>query len=208
MTMTMTMTTRLSMALALLIPVVASADNYQIDSAHTNATFAVKHMGVSTVRGEFTKLSGKVTLDEKDLAKSTLEATIDASTVNTREPKRDAHLKSPDFFDVEHHPNITFKSTKVVRSGKGHFKMSGDLEIRGVSKPVTIDVIGFDEETKAPWGAMVRGGSATATVNRKDFGLNWNKPLQQAGGWLVGDDVTITLDVELIKQAPEHAAAK
>jgi len=163
---------------------------------------------VSTVRGEFTKITGKVTLDEKDLTKSSLEATIDASTVNTREPKRDAHLKSPDFFDVAKFPNLTFKSTKITKAGKGHFKMAGDLTIRGTTKPVTFDVSGFDDATKSPWGSMVRGGVATATINRKDFGLNWNKPLEKAGGMLVGDNVDITLDVELIQAPPETAAQK
>jgi polyisoprenoid-binding protein YceI len=199
--------TRLALALALL-PAAALADNYQIDPAHSNATFSVKHMMVATVRGEFTKITGKVTLDEKDLTKSMLEATIDASTVNTREPKRDAHLKSPDFFDVAKFPNLTFKSTKITKAGKGHYKMAGDLTMRGVTKPVTFDVVGFDEENKSPWGTGVRGGMATATVNRKDFGLNWNKPLEKAGGMLVGDNVDITLDVELIKNPPETAAQK
>lgn len=197
--------TRLATALALFLPAAALADNYQIDPAHSNATFAVKHMMVSTVRGEFTKITGKVTLDEKDLTKSTLEATIDASTVNTRDPKRDGHLKSPDFFDVANHPNLTFKSTKITKVGKGHYKMAGDLEIRGVSKPVTFDVLGFDEDNKSPWGMTVRGGQATASINRKDFQLNWNKPLEKAGGFLVGDNVDITLDVELIKSPPEAA---
>jgi polyisoprenoid-binding protein YceI len=201
------MSTRLALLLSF-VPALASADNYQIDPAHTNATFAVKHMMVSTVRGEFTGITGKVVLDDRDLTKSTLEASIDATTVNTREPKRDAHLKSADFFDVEHHPTLTFKSTKISAAGKGHFKMTGELTIRGNTRPVTFDVTGFDELSKAPWGALVRGGVATATINRKDFGLNWNKPLEKAGGWLVGDDVTITLDVELIRQAPEHASAK
>jgi polyisoprenoid-binding protein YceI len=196
--------TRLALAL-LLLPAAALADNYRIDPAHSNATFAVKHMMVSTVRGEFTRITGKVTLDEKDLTRSTLEATIDASTVNTREPKRDAHLKSADFFDVANHPNLTFKSNKITRVGKGHFKMAGELEIRGISKPVTFDVVGFDEETRSPWGSSVRGGTATASINRKDFQLNWNTPLEKAGGMLVGDNVDITLDVELIKSPPEAA---
>jgi polyisoprenoid-binding protein YceI len=193
------------LAILLLTPAIALADNYQIDPAHSNASFAVKHMMVSTVRGEFTKLTGKVNLDDKDLTKSTLEASIDASTVNTREPKRDAHLKSADFFDVANHPNLTFKANKISKVAKGHYKMAGELTIRGVTKPVTFDVNGFDDESKTPWGSTVRGGVATATINRKDFGLNWNKPLDKAGGWLVGDEVTITLDVELIKQTAEHA---
>jgi polyisoprenoid-binding protein YceI len=198
--------TRLALALVLLAPAAALADNYQIDPAHSNATFSVKHMMVSTVRGEFTKITGKINIDEKDLTKSTLEASIDASTVNTREPKRDAHLKSPDFFDVANHPNLTFKSTKITKAGKGHYKMAGELTIRGTSKPVTFDVTGFDEATKSPWGTEVRGGVATATINRKDFGLNWNKPLEKVGGMLVGDNVDLTLDVELIKAPPAEAA--
>jgi polyisoprenoid-binding protein YceI len=189
-------------------PALAHAADWTVDTAHSTASFTVKHMMVSTVRGEFSKITGKVNLDEKDLTKSTLEATIDASTVNTREPKRDAHLKSPDFFDVAKFPNLTFKSTKITKAGKGHYKMAGDLTMRGVTKPVTFDVVGFDDANKSPWGTEVRGGVATATVNRKDFGLNWNKPLEKAGGMLVGDNVDITLDVELIQAPPETAAQK
>jgi polyisoprenoid-binding protein YceI len=195
------MMTRLSLVLALLVPALAAADSYKIDPSHTNASFAVKHMGLSTVRGEFTKLSGDATIDDKDAGKSSLNATIDAASVSTRDEKRDGHLKSPDFFDVAKFPSLTFKSTKIAAAGKGHFKMTGDLTIHGVTKPVTFDVVGFDEDHKSPWGSSVRGGSASTTINRKDFGLVWNKPLDKAGGLLVGDEVTITLDVELIKQA-------
>jgi len=199
----------LVLATALLAaPALAHATEWTVDPAHSVASFTVKHMMVSTVRGEFTKITGKVTLDEKDLTKSTLEAIIDASTINTREPKRDAHLKSPDFFDVAKFPNLTFKSTKITKAGKGKFKMAGDLTIHGVTKPVTFDVTGFDEPTKSPWGTVVRGGMATATINRKDYGLVWNKALDKAGGMLVGDNVEIMLDLELNPTPPAEAAAK
>ena len=176
---------------------------WEIDSAHTAATFSVRHMMVSKVRGEFGKVSGSVTVPGADFTKATVEATIDASSINTRDEKRDGHLKSPDFFDVAKFPTLTFKSKKIERAAAaGRHKMTGDLTIHGVTKEVAFDVEGPSPETKNPWGVGVVGASATATVNRKDFGLNWNKALE-AGGVLVGDEITITLDVELNRKAPE-----
>jgi polyisoprenoid-binding protein YceI len=193
-------------ALVLAAPSIALAAEYEIDSAHSGAQFSVKHMMVSNVRGAFSKVTGKANIDEKDLTKSTVEASIDASTINTNEPKRDEHLRSPDFFDVAKYPTITFKSTKVEQAGQ-NLKVTGDLTLHGVTKPVVLDVEGFTSEAKDPWGNTKRGGTATTKINRKDFGLGWNKVLE-TGGVAVGEEIAITLDLELNKkQAAAPAAA-
>ncbi|HEX8437383.1 YceI family protein [Archangium sp.] len=193
-------------ALVLAAPSFAFAAEYVIDSAHSGAQFSVKHMMVSNVRGSFGKVAGTANIDEKDITKSTIEATIDAASINTNEPKRDEHLRSPDFFDTAKYPSITFKSTKVEQAG-ANLKVSGDLTMHGVTKPVVLDVEGFTSEAKDPWGNTKRGGVATAKLNRKDFGLGWNKVLE-TGGVAVGEEVSITLDLELNKkQAPAPAAA-
>ena len=197
----------LGAALALVLPASAFAADYEIDPAHSSASFSVKHMMVSTVRGQFNKLSGTFLYDEKNPAKSKLEATIDASSIDTNEPKRDEHLKSPDFFDVAKYPTITFKSTKVEKGAKGHLKVTGDLTMHGVTRPVTLDVEGPTAPAKDPWGNVKVGATATTTVNRKDFGLNWNKALE-TGGVMVSDEVKITIDTELgQKKTPEVAPA-
>ena len=190
---------------ALAIPSLAFAANYEIDSSHSSAQFAIKHVMVSTVRGEFQKVCGTVVLDEKNLKASKIEATIDASTINTREPKRDAHLKSADFFDVAKFPNITFASTSVKAAGKDKFKVAGNLTMHGVTKPVVLDVESPSTEVKDPYGNVKRGAVATTKLSRKDFGLNWNAALE-AGGVVVGDEVKITIDLELNKKV--EAAAK
>ncbi|HEX5750509.1 MAG TPA: YceI family protein [Archangium sp.] len=193
-------------ALVLAAPSLAFAAEYEIDSAHSAANFSVKHMMVSNVRGAFAKVTGTANIDEKDITKSTVQAVIDATTINTNEPKRDEHLKSPDFFDTAKYPTITFKSTKVEKAGD-NLKVSGDLTMHGVTKPVVLDVEGFTTEAKDPWGNTKRGGVATTKINRKDFGLGWNKVLD-TGGVAVGEDVSITLDLELNKkQAPAAAPA-
>lgn len=182
----------------------ARAEVWEFDASHTAATFQVRHMMVSNVRGEFGKVTGKVDWDGKDLTRATIEATIDASTINTREPKRDAHLRSPDFFDVAKHPALTFKSKKVT-GGKGRYKVVGDLTIRGVTKEVTLDVLGPSAPAKSPWGSTSVGVSATTKINREDFGLTWNKALE-AGGVLVGKEVVITIDVEAVQPAAKAAS--
>ncbi|KFA93323.1 YceI family protein [Archangium violaceum] len=193
-------------ALVLASPSLAFATEYDIDSAHSGANFSVKHMMVSNVRGAFSKVTGTANIDEKDITKSTVQAVIDATTINTNEPKRDEHLKSPDFFDTAKYPTITFKSTKVEKAGD-NLKVMGDLTMHGVTKPVTLDVEGFTTEAKDPWGNTKRGGTATTKINRKDFGLGWNKVLD-TGGVAVGEEVAITLDLELNKkQAPAAAPA-
>ncbi|MFE8601877.1 YceI family protein [Archangium violaceum] len=192
-------------ALVLASPSLAFATEFEIDSAHSGASFSVKHMMVSNVRGAFSKVTGSANIDEKDITKSTVQAVIDATTVNTNEPKRDEHLKSPDFFDTAKFPTITFKSTKVEKAGD-NLKVTGDLTLHGVTKPVTLDVEGFTTEAKDPWGNTKRGGTATTKINRKDFGLGWNKVLD-TGGVAVGEEVSITLDLELNKKAPAAPAA-
>lgn len=182
-------------AALVLAPAFAFAGSWDIDPSHSQAAFTVKHMMVTNVRGEFRKLSGKINLDDKDVTKSTVEATLDAASIDTNEPKRDAHLKSPDFFDVEKFPTITFKSTKVQKAGK-KLKVTGDLTMHGVTKPVVLDVEGPTPAIKDPWGNVKRAVFATTKVNRKDFGLNWNKALE-SGGMLVGDDINIELNLEL-----------
>ena len=179
------------------LPVAAHASDWQIDPSHSTAQFSVRHMMVSNVRGEFGKLSGQVQLDDADLTKSSVEATIDATSINTREPMRDAHLKSPDFFDVAKYPTLTFKSTQVKKAGN-KLAVTGELTMHGVTRPVTLDVQ-LTQEVKSPFGDTRRGASATGKINRKDFGLNWNKAIE-AGGVLVGEEVTLTIDVELVKQ--------
>jgi polyisoprenoid-binding protein YceI len=181
-------------------PGFAQQATWTIDTAHSAAQFSVRHMMISNVKGEFTNTSGTVQWDGKDLSTAVVEATIDAASINTREPKRDAHLKSPDFFDVAKFPTLTFKSTKVEPAGQGKLRMAGDLTIHGVTKPVVFDVIGPTPVVKDPYGNQRVGASATTTINRKDFGLKWNAALE-TGGVVVGEQVTITLDVELVLKA-------
>ena len=190
-------------AVSLLLSSWAYASTWEIDPAHSSATFAIRHMTVSNVRGEFGKVTGTVEWNDADVIKSTVQATIDVTTLNTREPKRDAHLKSPDFFDVEKYPTITFKSTQVKKAGPNHVKVVGDLTMHGVTKPVTLDAT-YTGEVKDPGGNIKRGGSAKTKLNRKDFGLTWNKALE-TGGLLVGDEVDIALDLELAKKAPNKS---
>ncbi len=190
-------------AFAVAIPGAAFAADYTIDASHSSADFAVRHLMVSKVRGTFNKLAGTVSYDPKNPEKIVIEATIDAASIDTREPKRDEHLRSADFFDVEKHPTITFKSKKAKARGKGKLDVTGDLTIRGVTKEVVLSVEGLDQEVKDPWGNVRRGAQATAEINRKDFGLTWNQALE-AGGVMVGDKVEISIDVELIRQAAKE----
>ena len=182
----------------------AQQATWNIDSAHSSAQFSVRHMMVATVRGEFASTKGTVRWDGKDLATAVVEATIDATTINTREPKRDAHLRSADFFDVEKFPTLTFKSTKVEPVAPGKLRMTGDLTIRGVTKPVVFDVEGPTQTIKDNRGNQRVGASATATINRKDFGLTWNNVIE-SGGVVVSDEVKIVLDVALT-QPPAGSA--
>ncbi len=182
----------------------AQTSTWKIDEAHTHSSFTVRHMVISNVRGEFGKTSGTLTLDEKDPARSKVEATIEAATIDTRVADRDNHLRSPDFFDVAKYPTLTFRSTKVERAGEGKLKVTGDLTMRGVTKPVVLDVTGPTGEVKDPWGNLRRGASATATLNRKDWGLVWNKLLE--AGPVLGDEVKIEIETEIVKTSGKQAA--
>lgn len=172
---------------------------YQIDPSHSSATFTIKHMMIAKVHGGFEKMSGKLNYDPANPTQASVEVAIEANSINTREPQRDAHLKSADFFDIEKYPLITFKSARIDRSSDG-LKVVGDLTIHGVTKQVALEVETPSEEVKDPWGNTKIGASGTTKIKRKDFGLTWNAALE-AGGFLVGDDVTIHLDVQFIKQA-------
>jgi len=175
-----------------------STTTWNIDPAHSVAEFKVKHMMISNVKGHFAKVTGSLILNESDLAKSSAEASIDAASIETREPQRDAHLKSPDFLDVEKFPTLSFKSTNIRLVRDGELAVEGDLTIHGVTRQVLFTVEGPTPPTKDPWGNTRVGASATTKINRKDFGLTWNAALE-TGGILVGDEVTITLEVEFIK---------
>jgi polyisoprenoid-binding protein YceI len=194
-------TRSLALAAAVLPTFAFAADAWKIDGSHTQAGFSVKHFMISTVRGDFDRTEGKVMLDEADVTKSTVEATIDVASVSTRDEKRDAHLKNADFFDVAKFPKMTFKSTKVEKAGEG-LKVTGDLTMKGVTKPVVLDVVGPTKEIKDPWGNTRRGLSATTKLNRKDFGVNYGPDA------VVSDMVTVTIEAELVKEAPPAAPAK
>jgi polyisoprenoid-binding protein YceI len=194
---------------ALSLPSLAMATTYELDSDHTTAYFVAKHMMVTNVRGEFGNVKGTLELNEKDITKSTVSVTIDAKGVNSGNAGRDTHLRGKDFFWVDKYPVITFKSKKVEVAGEGKLKVTGDLTIRDVTKEVVLDVDGPSKEIKDPRGNMRVGTTATTTVNRKDFGLNWNVALE-AGGVLVGDEVKISLEAEGVRKAatPANATAK
>ena len=193
----------LAFVLALAAPAAALAGAWAIEPNHTHSSFTIRHLVISNVRGEFGKTAGTVNLDEKDVTKSSVEATIQTSTIDTRVADRDNHLRSPDFFDVAKYPAITFKSTKVEKAGEGKLKVTGDLTIKNVTKPVVLDVTGPTAEIKDPQGNVRRGLSATTKINRRDFGLTWGKVVE--AGPVVGDEVTIEIEAELVKQAPKQA---
>jgi polyisoprenoid-binding protein YceI len=175
-----------------------STTTWNIDPAHSVAEFKVKHMMISNVKGNFGKISGKLTLDEADLAKSRIESVIEASSIETRDAQRDAHLKSADFFHVEKFPTLSFTSTNIKIVRDGELAVEGDLTIRGITRPVVFAVEGPTPPAKDPWGNTRVAVAATTRINRKDFGLTWNAALE-TGGILVGDEVTITLDIQFVK---------
>jgi polyisoprenoid-binding protein YceI len=189
------------LATVLTLPTSAATTSWQIDPRHTSAEFAVTHLMISTVRGEFHGVKGTINLDDKDITNSSVEVTIDATSVDTREPDRDKDLKSPNFFDVANYPTIAFKSTKVEPVAPGKLKVTGDLTIRGVTKRVVLDVSGPTAPIKDIWGLQRSAVSATTKINRQDFGVSWNKKLD-SGGVVVSDEVNITLDVEMIIPPP------
>lgn len=182
------------------LPAAAGAETWVLDTAHTGVHFKVRHLMVSWVRGDFEKFSGTVVYDENDITKSSAEITIDASSINTRVAKRDAHLISPDFLDAGKHPTLTFRSKRVEKAGDGTLRISGDLTIRGVTRETVLTVEGPSPAIKDLQGKMRVGGTATAKINRKDYGLTWNKAIE-AGGVVVGDEVEITIEIELVRGA-------
>jgi polyisoprenoid-binding protein YceI len=181
------------------IPALAQTETWQIDPVHSLVSFSVRHMGISNVKGEFTKVSGQLVFDEKHPAQSSVEATVDVASLDTREPKRDGHLKSPDFFDLAKYPNMTFKSKHFEKVRAGSWKVAGDLTIRDVTRAVVLDVVGPTPEVKDPGGKTRIGLSATTKLNRRDFGMVWSKALDN-GGLVVGNEVTVNLDLELVKK--------
>lgn len=171
---------------------------WEIDPSHSDATFSVKHMMFSTVRGHFNVLSGKLDIDEEHPENSWVEAQVDVTSVDTRSEQRDGHLRSPDFFDAEKYPTLTFKSTKVERVSGDQYRVLGDLTMHGVTKPVVFNAE-YHGQGKNPWGMQVAGLSAKTKINRKEWGLNWNAPLE-TGGVLVSEDVNIEIDLEAINK--------
>ena len=196
---------KLLASLLAVAPLLASAapSAWNVDASHSQVGFAVRHLVISSVRGEFTKYSGVAQLDDADPAKSTVQVTIDATSIDTRVADRDTHLKSADFLDTAKYPEITFKSTKVKKAGKDKLEVAGDLTLHGVTKPVTLAVT-TSPEVKGMYGETRRGFQGQTRISRKDFGLTWNKLVE--AGPAVGDEVTIALDVELVKDAPKSAS--
>jgi polyisoprenoid-binding protein YceI len=175
-----------------------STTTWNLDPAHSVAEFKVKHMMISNVKGQFAKVTGTLSLDESDFGNSRVEAVIEASSIETRDAQRDAHLKSADFLDAEKFPTLSFKSTSVTSGREGELSVKGDLTIRGVTRSVTFVVEGPTAPAKDPWGNTRVAVSASTKINRKDFGLTWNTALE-TGGILVGEEVTITLDAQFVK---------
>ena len=178
---------------------------WQIDPAHTEVGFAVKHMMLATVKGRFADVSGTITIDEADIANSSVDVTISAASVDTKQEQRDAHLRSADFFDVENHPELTFRSRQVKSAGDGKLRIVGDLTIRGTTREAVLETT-EEGRGKDPWGNERVGFSATTSIDRREFGLTWNNALE-AGGVLVGNDVRISLDVEAVKAEAAAATA-
>lgn len=181
-----------------------AATTWNIDTAHSAVHFSVRHMVVSKTRGRFTKWSGQIAFDPGNPAASSVQVTIDPASVNTEDAQRDAHLRSPDFFDVEKYPQASFKSTKVEEAGSDKYRITGDLTVHGVTKPVILETV-FEGSAKDPWGGERAGFAATASLDRREFGLGWNKVLE-AGGVLVGDKIELTLEIEAVKAAAVKAA--
>jgi polyisoprenoid-binding protein YceI len=191
------------LAFAFILTILAAANvqaaTWSVDQAHTNVQFSIKHMMVSTVHGNFGTFSGTATFDEKAPTEIAMEGTVDATTINTNNERRDGHLKSPDFFDVAKYPSIAFKSKKSSKLATGKYTVTGDLTMHGVTKEVTLNMEGLTDFVKGMKGEPHTGATLTTVINRKDFGLGWNKAIE-AGGVMVGDSVNIAIDVELMKQ--------
>lgn len=178
---------------------------WEIDKAHSQVTFSVKHMMISTVRGHFNVLNGQLHIDEEHPENSWVEAEVDTASIDTNDEKRDAHLRSPDFFDAEKYPKITFKSTKVQRVDGEHYKVTGNLTMHGVTKEVVFDAE-YSGQIKDAWGMQRAALSATTTINRKDFGLTWNVALE-TGGVMVSENVKIEIDLEAVQVPARQTVA-
>jgi len=189
---------RTLLALALLVPALAQEAKWRIDPLHSGAHFSVRHMMISTVRGEFGGVNGTVTYDPKNPAKATVQATIDCTTINTGTPKRDEELKGNEFFDVKRYPAMKFISKRVEKAGEGKLKVTGDLTINATTRQVVLNVEGPTGSVRDSRGREKIGASASTRINRKDFGIVWNE-LMDSGGFALADEVSITLDIELIK---------
>lgn len=172
-----------------------------IDASHSMITFSVRHMMISKVRGRFSRFDGTVNFDEQNPANSSVHVTIDAASIDTRDERRDGHLMSPDFLDVANYPTITFASKRVEVIDDSHGRIIGDLTIRGVTREVALEVE-YNGQSKSPWGTLSAGFSASTKINRKDWGLTWNVALE-TGGVLVGEEVTIDIEIEIVKQVPQ-----
>jgi len=184
----------------LTVPTSALASDWNIDSDHSAAHFKVQHMMIADVLGSFRDLQGFALIDGKDITRSSIEVTINASSIDTGVEKRDVHLKSADFFDTEKYPTITFKSKRVKKAWGNKLKVVGDLTLHGITKEVELLVYGPSDGAKDPWGNTRKGAKATTVINRKDFGIVWNATLDN-GGLLIGEQVDITIDLELIEKA-------
>src|SRR2546423_888603 len=179
-------------------PTATAVTTWSVDPAHSLVEFAVKHLMISTVKGRFGDVKGTIIHNENDPKRSKVEIEIATASIDTRSEQRDGHLRSPDFFDVERFPTMKFTSKRIDGDVNGDFKLVGDLQIRDQTREVTLDAA-FQGRTKDPWGGDRMGFEAKGKVNRKDFGLNWNQALE-AGGWLLGDDIKLLIEVELVKQ--------
>jgi len=188
----------IALALVIAVPLAGRADTWKIDPGHTTVGFTVRHMTISSVRGQFDKVAGTITANGNDPASVSIEATIDTASIDTRSSDRDADLKSANFLDVAKYPTMTFKSKKIEAAGPGKWNIVGDLTLHGVTKEVTL-AVDATAPIKDPWGNTRAGASATTTISRKDFGLTWNKMIE-AGGAVVGDEVSVSIDVEAVKQ--------
>ncbi|MGH7914413.1 MAG: YceI family protein [Candidatus Binataceae bacterium] len=194
--------TLIALVLMIAVPLAASADTWQIDPTHTTVGFTVHHMTISSVRGQFDKVAGTITAKDSDPASVSIDVTIDTSSIDTRSSDRDADLKSANFLDVAKYPTMTFKSKKIEAAGTGKWNVVGDLTLHGVTKEVILTVDGPTAPIKDPWGNTRAGAFATAKISRKDFGLTWNK-LIETGGAVVGDEVSISINVEAVKSKKE-----
>jgi polyisoprenoid-binding protein YceI len=185
--------------LTLVIPAIAGAATYQLDPVHSSIQFKIRHLTVSNVTGTFTKFKGSASMDGEDPATLKVEVTIEAASVDTGNEKRDAHLRTADFLDTARYPTISFVSKKIAKGDPGKLKITGDLTLHGVTREITVDLEGPTPEVKDPWGGFRRGATGTTRIDRRDFGITWNTPLD-SGGLLVGNEVAIYVEVEWVRK--------